>query len=178
MAVTTVAHAPEVIVAVPSVAVPLAMVFVTVPVTATNWLEELVPTNDADAGTGRPLTLTTVAAFVPEVVTSPESSEELSAEPLDLRSPAENELWPVPPIATGRAVAFMLGTAVLAVAFPNHVCAAWLFREAVTVPEVVTAPEGVELRTVPSPVKVTEVTVPVAILQSAEATIKFPLASV
>ena len=48
----------------------------------------------------------------------------------------------------------------LEVAFPNIVFAPALARDAATVPLVVTALEGVELNTVPSPVKVTDVTVP------------------
>jgi hypothetical protein len=49
----------------------------------------------------------------------------------------------------------------VAVSAPNTVFAVCVARVAVKVPELVTALEGVELSTTPSPVKVTLVTVPV-----------------
>jgi hypothetical protein len=61
-------------------------------------------------------------------------------------------------VTTGLAV--YVGAAVDPVAFPKTVWLAAVAKVAVTVPEVVTAGEGVELSTVPSPVNVTLVTVP------------------
>lgn len=49
---------------------------------------------------------------------------------------------------------------VVAVTAPRTVLAVWFFSVAVTVPVVVTALEGVDERIVPSPVNVTDVTVP------------------
>src|SRR5271168_143011 len=59
---------------------------------------------------------------------------------------------------TGAAV--YAGAAELLPLFPRTLPAPALARLAVTVPEEVTALDGVELKTVPSPVKVTLVTLP------------------
>ena len=53
-----------------------------------------------------------------------------------------------------------MGAAALPVGLPKTVPAPAFAKAAVTVPLVVTAADGVLLRTVPSPVKVTLVTVP------------------
>ncbi len=58
-------------------------------VTATNWLEALLPSTDAEAGTAAPLTFPTKVVLEPEVVTSPLNSAEERAVPFDLKSPAE-----------------------------------------------------------------------------------------
>lgn len=75
------------------------------------------------------------------------------------------------PIPAGKSAvvkALKVGSAALPVVGPaNTKFADCVFRVAVKVPELVTAELGVELKTVPSPVNVTEVTVPVPTGKSA-----------
>ena len=66
------------------------------------------------------------------------------------------------------------GVAVEPVLLPSHLWAAALSKVAGTVPDVVTGELGVEDNTVPSPVKVTLVTVPVPVAGVHD---KFPLPS-
>jgi hypothetical protein len=65
-----------------------------------------------------------------------------------------------PPTAPREGCEVYVGAAAEAVAFPRTVPAPAFAKAPVTVPVVVTAVLGVELRTVPSPVNVTLVTVP------------------
>jgi hypothetical protein len=74
----------------------------------------------------------------------------------------------VPGMPSTGAVVYA-GAAEEVVLFPSKVPPPAFANAAVNVPDVVTAPEGVEERTVPSPVNVTDVTVPVPAGRSVDA---------
>ena len=117
-----------------------------------------------------PATVGRVRATVPS---APVGGDIVIVPLVALLKPTEPTVDPANP-NTGAVV--YVGAAELPVAFPRMVPAAALAKVAVTVPLVVTALEGVLLSTVPSPVKVTLLTVALLVLQVAQ--VIFPVAVV
>lgn len=71
-------------------------------------LAALVVSVVAEDAKETPLVIVQATALAPEVVQSPDSSDELNTVPLDLSKPAEKLVWPVPPAATPRVPAISL----------------------------------------------------------------------